>query len=90
MTLDTVKETWLNLRTGAFVAAPFGAILWGFVAFASRVTVQWILAKGRGQRFEAFDHSPPLNTRLCTDRGDSREEEQQPAFIAEPQNGKFF
>ncbi|KAK5998925.1 hypothetical protein PT974_01309 [Cladobotryum mycophilum] len=40
---------------GAFVVAPIGAIIWGFIALAVRVSVQYVLAKKRNQRFDAFD-----------------------------------
>ncbi|KAL7822773.1 hypothetical protein V8C26DRAFT_425727 [Trichoderma gracile] len=40
---------------GAFVAAPVGGIVWGFIALAARLTVQFTLAKMRGERFDALD-----------------------------------
>lgn len=40
---------------GAFVAAPFGGLLWGFLAFAVRLSFQWVVAKVKGQRFDALD-----------------------------------
>ncbi|KAI4207716.1 MAG: hypothetical protein LQ346_000366 [Caloplaca aetnensis] len=43
---------------GAFVAAPIGGLLWGFGAFGLRIGVQWISAKSRGRRFDAFDRPP--------------------------------
>ncbi|KAK3365424.1 hypothetical protein B0H63DRAFT_540116, partial [Podospora didyma] len=40
---------------GAFVAAPVGGVLWGFAALALRLSVQWVLAKRAGRRFDALD-----------------------------------
>lgn len=40
---------------GAFVAAPFGGLLWGLAAMGVRLSVQWIWAKWRHQRFDALD-----------------------------------
>ena len=46
---------------GAFVAAPVGGLLWGFGAFALRIAFQWVMARVRGERFDAFDRpvGPP-------------------------------
>ena len=40
---------------GAFVAAPVGGLLWAFGAFVGRVCLLWMLAKARGERFDALD-----------------------------------
>ncbi|KAK1255962.1 hypothetical protein MKX07_008221 [Trichoderma sp. CBMAI-0711] len=40
---------------GAFVAAPVGGIIWGFIALALRLSMQFTLAKMRGERFDALD-----------------------------------
>jgi Na+/proline symporter len=40
---------------GAFVAAPVGGILWALAAFALRISVLWIKAKVKHERFTAFD-----------------------------------
>ncbi|KAK3695513.1 hypothetical protein B0T22DRAFT_438500 [Podospora appendiculata] len=40
---------------GAFVAAPFGGLLWGFGALAVRLSVQFVMAKVKGHRFDALD-----------------------------------
>lgn len=47
-----------DLLIGAFVAAPIGGLLWGFGAFALRIGSQWILAKLKKRRFDAFDRPP--------------------------------
>ncbi|KAL8708273.1 MAG: hypothetical protein Q9220_006850 [cf. Caloplaca sp. 1 TL-2023] len=48
-----------NSDPGAFVAAPVGGLLWGFGAFVLRVGSQWMLAKVRGESFDAFDRPLP-------------------------------
>ncbi|KAH8884303.1 hypothetical protein GQ53DRAFT_662313 [Thozetella sp. PMI_491] len=40
---------------GAFVAAPFGGLLWGFGALGIRLAFQFARAKITGQRFDALD-----------------------------------
>ncbi|KAL2020211.1 hypothetical protein VTK56DRAFT_8637 [Thermocarpiscus australiensis] len=40
---------------GAFVAAPVGGLLWGFGALALRLGIQFVMAKAKGQRFDALD-----------------------------------
>jgi len=40
---------------GAFVAAPFGGLLWGFGALGLRLAYQFIDAKIKGHRFDALD-----------------------------------
>ncbi|KOS21854.1 putative urea active transporter 1 [Escovopsis weberi] len=40
---------------GAFVVAPVGSVVWGFLALAARTAVQYVRARGRGERFDAFD-----------------------------------
>ena len=40
---------------GAFVAAPVGSILWGFIAAAFRLAFQFGVAKKQGRRFDALD-----------------------------------
>ncbi|KAI9715907.1 MAG: hypothetical protein M1812_005727 [Candelaria pacifica] len=44
---------------GAFVAAPIGGLLWGFGTLAVRLSCQFLSAKIKGQRFDAFDRPPP-------------------------------
>ncbi|KAG9230032.1 hypothetical protein BJ875DRAFT_473364 [Amylocarpus encephaloides] len=40
---------------GAFVAAPFGGLLWGFGALLVRLSYQYLAAKAAGQPFDALD-----------------------------------
>ncbi|KAF2438889.1 hypothetical protein P171DRAFT_398110 [Karstenula rhodostoma CBS 690.94] len=44
---------------GAFVAAPFGGLLWGFAACGVRLATLWVVAKVRGRRFDALDKPIP-------------------------------
>lgn len=53
----TIKLT----QTGAFVAAPVGALLWALAAFVLRITFLYIKAKVSGHRFDAFDRPIPAD-----------------------------
>ncbi|KAI4275255.1 MAG: hypothetical protein LQ337_003354 [Flavoplaca oasis] len=79
---------------GAFVAAPIGGLLWGSGAFAVRVGVQWILAKVRGHRFEAFDRPPVADPSFLTgsDEIPSIEDDREPTATAKSSSlkGKFL
>ncbi|KAL8697241.1 MAG: hypothetical protein Q9201_007224 [Fulgogasparrea decipioides] len=79
---------------GAFVAAPIGGLLWGFGAFALRVSIQWLLAKSRGHRFAAFDRPPPPDPSFFTGSRErsSGEEDREPVadIKASPLKGKFL
>lgn len=78
---------------GAFVAAPVGGLLWAAGAFALRIAFQWIQAKRKGHRFDAFDRPPPSEPALYTGRAESPEEERQDhehTLTVTPQKGKFF
>lgn len=83
---------------GAFVAALFGGLLWGCGAFALRVGFQWIQAKRRGHRFDAFDRPPPpqpppySGARSFEEEHEERDEpEERVAPISlSPQKGRFF
>lgn len=55
---------------GAFVAAPVGGLLWAFAAFGLRISVQWILAKRSGRRFDAFDRPAAPDASFYTGRVD--------------------
>ena len=83
----------LTLVVGAFVAAPVGGLLWAAGAFALRIAFQWIQAKRKGVRFDAFDRPPPPSPALYTGREGSSEDEPEehgPTFSVSPQKGKFF
>ena len=42
---------------GAFIAAPIGGLLWGFVALTVRLSFLWVSAKVRGVPFDALDET---------------------------------
>ena len=44
---------------GAFVAAPFGGLLWGFAACGLRLATLYVVARVRGRRFDALDKPIP-------------------------------
>lgn len=79
---------------GAFVAAPVGGLLWGFGAFALRISVQWILAKVRGHRFDAFDRPPIADPSFLTGprerSSDENDREPAPIVKASSLKGKFL
>ncbi len=49
---------------GAFVAAPIGGLLWGFLALALRLTYQYLDAKIKGHRFDALDRPAYLDNQV--------------------------
>ncbi|KAF3068873.1 hypothetical protein CFAM422_007684 [Trichoderma lentiforme] len=67
---------------GAFVAAPVGGIIWGFIALALRLAVQFTLAKSRGERFDALDR--PVAT------SEEEDDTQLVTEISTSVAGKFF
>ena len=86
---------WLtSVCAGAFVAAPVGGLLWGGGAFGLRVGFQWIQAKRKGHRFDAFDRSPPTQPGVGSFdeeyEGHEEPEERVGPINISPQKGKFF
>ncbi|KAF5022309.1 hypothetical protein F66182_5638 [Fusarium sp. NRRL 66182] len=67
---------------GAFVAAPFGGILWGIGALMLRLTFQFVSAKIGGHRFDALDR--PLDLRP------SRDDDTPSENLVATTAGKFF
>lgn len=53
--LSPTLQLHAKLVPGAFVAAPFGGLLWGFGACALRLAALFVWAKIRGHRFDALD-----------------------------------
>lgn len=51
-------EDWAAF--GAFVAAPFGGLLVGFLASGLRMALQYVLAKRQGRRFNPFERPVAL------------------------------
>ncbi|KAK3336816.1 hypothetical protein B0T19DRAFT_396520 [Cercophora scortea] len=69
---------------GAFVAAPFGGLLWGFGALAVRLAVQFVIAKVKGQRFDALDRP----AYFPGEAGSPLEGEAEAELVHEPGVGK--
>ena len=77
---------------GAFVAAPVGGLLWGISAFSSRVSIQWIMAKARGRRFNPFDNPTALAATSLVDPEVGSNENHEPVTnqVASSASGRFF
>lgn len=75
---------------GAFVAAPFGGLLWAFGACALRISALWVWARVKGHRFDALDRPVPRHTArpgaLDTDENDAVLEYS----VESGKNGRFF
>ena len=80
-----------DLFVGAFVAAPFGGLLWALGAFVLRISISWVHAKVKGHRFDAFDRPRPLEPIDFVGRG-SMDEEREAVNRVEASSikGKFF
>jgi hypothetical protein len=74
---------------GAFVCAPFGGLLWGFGAFALRLVFQYVRARLRGHRFDAFDRPGPAVPAEYS-ISDETNDDYRAAAIASDHNAKFF
>lgn len=74
---------------GAFVCAPFGGLLWGFGAFALRLAFQYVHARVKGHRFDAFDRPGPLAPAEHS-TSDEIHDDYRVAPIASDHNAKFF
>ena len=66
-----------GISVGAFVAAPVGGLMWGAGAFALRVGLQWVQAKRKGHRFDAFDRPSPIQPLSYISEAGSFDEEHQ-------------
>jgi len=82
---------------GAFVAAPFGGLIWGFGALALRLSYQYLEAKHKGTRFDALDK--PAVEESLRDEGESAghivyadtdEAGPSEASVTVNRSGKFF
>lgn len=79
---------------GAFVAAPFGGLIWGLGAFCVRLTFQFVLAKVKGHRFETWDRPAYLDRRVegepeYADDGEIHSDAQE-GLVTVDHKGKFF
>jgi hypothetical protein len=79
---------------GAFVAAPFGGLLWGFGALGVRLAYKFIEAKVKGHRFDALDRPAHLDRRVggapeyATSAG--IHSDPQAGLVTVDHKGKFF
>ncbi|KAI1343327.1 hypothetical protein F5Y15DRAFT_369698 [Xylariaceae sp. FL0016] len=73
---------------GAFVAAPVGGLVWGFIALAVRLTYQYTESRVRGTRFDALDPPVPIAHEEYDHLG--RETETQTETSTSKVVGKFF
>ncbi|KAF1965096.1 hypothetical protein BU23DRAFT_490696 [Bimuria novae-zelandiae CBS 107.79] len=75
---------------GAFVAAPFGGLLWGFGACGLRLATLYVIARVRGHRFDALDKPIPS----VREQADTYEEREAERVLERPGDkaiyGKFF
>ena len=70
--------------------------MWGGGAFALRVGLQWVQAKRKGHRFDAFDHPSPIQrSSFSSDAGSVDEQPQEgqehfrPSSVS-PQRANLF
>lgn len=68
---------------GAFVAAPFGGLIAGFLACGCRIAVLYVRAKVTGRRFEALDRPAYL-----TQQEAEEEDDELTTRVVEPGVGK--
>lgn len=79
---------------GAFVAAPFGGLLWGFGALLVRLVFQWSYAKIKGRRFAALDRPKYLQRPRSTGNeyaaSDEIHDDAAAGLVTVDHKGKFF
>lgn len=81
---------------GAFVAAPFGGLLWGFGALALRLTYQFFQARRNGTRFDALDRPELVRVHSVgggdeqVNHGDANEASSREPSVTVDNKGKFF
>lgn len=77
---------------GAFVAAPFGGLLWAMGACGLRISFLWIMAKARGRRFDALDRPIPRQIARpgALDSQDNENEAVLQQSVQAGSKGKFF
>ncbi|KAI0162144.1 hypothetical protein GGR57DRAFT_312138 [Xylariaceae sp. FL1272] len=72
---------------GAFVAAPVGGIIWGFIALGLRLAFQFTQSRIRGTRFDALDR--PIEP-AAREQGRFSPVETQYEVASAKSTGKFF
>ncbi|KAI0521141.1 hypothetical protein F5B22DRAFT_39913 [Xylaria bambusicola] len=74
---------------GAFVVAPVGGIIWGFIALAGRLGYQYVQAKRHGSRFDALER--PVSSAGVSDEHDAINAAYvQDEVVSTKSAGKFF
>ena len=83
-----------DLSLGAFVAASIGGLLWGLVAFALRIGVQWVYCKRAGQKFDSFQRPALQSPAVLVDQdplsSDAAPTRLEAIWFIRPQKGKFY
>jgi hypothetical protein len=78
------------MGVGAFVAAPFGGLLWAAGACALRIGFLFVMSKVKGHRFDAFDRPVPRHVA----RPGAFDEQENDTVLehssVEAHSGKFF
>ncbi|KAI1276305.1 hypothetical protein F5Y07DRAFT_367042 [Xylaria sp. FL0933] len=72
---------------GAFVAAPVGGVIFGFIALAGRLSFQYVQSRIRGTRFDALDR--PLPAGLLSEENDAINPVDAET-VSTKSGGKFF
>ncbi|KAL1613262.1 hypothetical protein SLS60_001494 [Paraconiothyrium brasiliense] len=75
---------------GAFVAAPFGGLLWGFGACGLRLATLYIVARVKGHRFDALDRPIPRRPGVISEFEDREAERVLERPDDKAVYGKFF
>jgi Na+/proline symporter len=79
---------------GAFVAAPFGGLLWGFGALGVRLAYRFFEAKIKGCRFDALDRPAYLDRQVPGSSeyapSDEIHNDPQAGLVTVDHKGKFF
>ncbi|GAW21399.1 hypothetical protein ANO14919_109180 [Xylariales sp. No.14919] len=71
---------------GAFVVAPVGGIIWGFIALAGRLGFQYAQSRIHGSRFDALDR--PIPTGVVSEETDAIYPQDE--VVSTKSSGKFF
>jgi hypothetical protein len=80
----------LLISQGAFVAAPFGGLLWAFGACGLRISFLFVMSKIRGQRFDAFDRPMPRHIERPGALDEQENETVLEHHVTSSHKGKFF
>ncbi|TGJ77579.1 hypothetical protein E0Z10_g10694 [Xylaria hypoxylon] len=74
---------------GAFVVAPIGGVIWGFIGLAGRLGFQYAQSKIHGSRFDALDR--PIPAGIVSEEDDAINlADVQDEVVSTKSSGKFF